>query len=323
MENKTGRLFADLPHLLRIRVDDRVVTMHAKDADQVLQYLEYLVLLIDWRYTLPEDELDRMPLVITYLEEFIELKDTFKQRIAMARDKEARNQAIAEYERLVYCIKHLVRWGLKALVQVLLCAQVDYRDEDLQEALVNITSGMAFTLRPTAAQAAGFLRADLIKRNASHDQVGEFVAEMPDCKDLILAPEYPLREYLRQLQGRQRQSRSNVVTLRPVGRSQDSGREGTTPTYERGTSGPGTSPQVPQMGVDEPGESQDSGPGRGFEPGPGDGLVPDDKHEDLIYFYGRHGDVKRALRLIGVGNQCYRHAAWILEQRGLKAVRRA
>jgi hypothetical protein len=90
------------------------------------------------------------------------------------------------------------------------------------------------------------------------------------------------------------------------------------------------SPEVRTYGMNEPENTQDSGPGldsrsglQDFELGPGDGLVPDLQHNDLAYFYGKHGDVKKALREIGVGNQCYRHAAWLLEQRGLKTVRRA
>ena len=55
-------------------------------------------------------------------------------------------------------MKKIAARGLKVLVQLLMCAQVDYRDEDLQAALINVTSGMSFCVRVSAAQAAGFTK---------------------------------------------------------------------------------------------------------------------------------------------------------------------
>ena len=80
-----------------------------------------------------------------------------------------------------------------------MCTQCDYRDEDLQEALINVTSGMAFCLRVTAATAAGFYQTELLQRNAREDKIGQAVVEMPDCKDLILAPANDLRARLKAL----------------------------------------------------------------------------------------------------------------------------
>lgn len=199
LEHKTSRLFAAVPHLAELVTQAGAVVLHARNEQEVLSHLQQIVALIKYRYTLPESELDRLPLLIVYLEEFIDLKDSFKRRVGQARREEEKAQAQREYDLLVYCIKHIARRGLKAHVQFLLCAQVDYRDDDLQEALVNVTSGLAFCLRPTAAQAAGFYRADLIKRNAIDNQVGTAVVEMPEHKDLVLAPQYDLREKLRRL----------------------------------------------------------------------------------------------------------------------------
>src|SRR5260370_13770234 len=55
---------------------------------------------------------------------------------------------------------------------------------------------MSFNLRATAAQAAGFTRSDLLKRNVEEDKKGQAVVETPDCKDLVLAPEYDLKKKL-------------------------------------------------------------------------------------------------------------------------------
>src|SRR5260370_4794427 len=154
-ENKASRLFANAPHIAKVRVGERVVRLHAHSEQQVLEHLEYLVSLIDYRYNhLSEEELEQQPLVIVYLEQFIDLKDYFKHRIDLA-GKDNNEQARQDYARLFFCIKQISRHRLKVLVQLLMRTQCDYRDEDLQEALINVTSGMAFCLRVTAAQAAG------------------------------------------------------------------------------------------------------------------------------------------------------------------------
>jgi len=204
-EDKASRLFANTPHLAKVRLGEQVVRLHARSYEQVLEHLEYLAMLIDYRYThLSEEEIEQQPLVIVYLEEFIDLKDYFKHRIDTV-GKDEKEQAKRDYTRLLFCIKKIARRGLKVLVQLLMCTQVDYRDEDLQEALVNVTSGMSFCLRVTAAQAAGFYQTELLQRNAKEDKVGQAVVEMPDCKDLILAPAYDLRARLKALEKAERQ----------------------------------------------------------------------------------------------------------------------
>ncbi len=138
-------------------------------------------------------------MLIVYLEEFIDLKDYFKQRVNAVESNE-RDQAKQDYAQLIYFIKKIAARGLKVYVQLLMCAQVDYRDDDLQAALVNVTSGMSFCVRPSAAQAAGFYQTELLSRNAKEDKIGQAVVEMPDCKDLILAPDYDLAARLKALQ---------------------------------------------------------------------------------------------------------------------------
>lgn len=202
LENKTSRLFANLPHIAELMVGEKIVDLHAKTYDEVLERLELICELIDYRYTLSEQELDALPILIVYLEEFIDLKDYFKQLID-AVPEDQKEAAKKKYTRLVYCIKKIAARGLKAYVQMLMCAQVDYADEDLKEALVNVTSGMSFAVRPTAAKAAGFYQNAMITQNAKDDKVGQCVVEMPDCKDIILAPDYDLKARLRALGAKQ------------------------------------------------------------------------------------------------------------------------
>jgi FtsK/SpoIIIE family len=202
MEDMTGRLFSDDPHIVRVLKDGKLIPLHSRSREQVLEHLELIIEIMDYRYTMSKTEQARQPLLIVYLEEFIALKDYFKQRAASATGP-AKEQAKRDYERLVFCIKEIARRGLKVQVQFLMCAQVDYRDDDLQEALINITSGMSFAVRVSAAQAAGFYQSELLSRNAKANKVGQAVAEMPDCKDLILAPEYDLEKKLLALEERE------------------------------------------------------------------------------------------------------------------------
>ena len=198
LEDKTGRLFADLPHIARVRKHGEAVRLHARSYEQVLEHLGYISALIDLRYGMSDEEIERQTLLIVYLEEFVDLKDYFKQRIN-AVESDEKEQAKRDYARLVYYIKKIAARGLKVLVQLLMCAQVDYRDDDLQAALVNVTSGMSFCVRPSAAQAAGFYQTEMLARNAKEDKIGQAVVEMPDCKDLILAPDYDLAARLKAL----------------------------------------------------------------------------------------------------------------------------
>ena len=94
-----------------------------------------------------------------------------------------------------------------------MCAQVDYRDDDFREALVNITGGMSFCVDSSAARAAGFVRADLLKRNVEDDKKGQAVVETPDCKDLVLAPEYDLKKKLLAFE-KERQAQNPTATKR-------------------------------------------------------------------------------------------------------------
>jgi len=199
LEDKTGRLFADLPHIARVRKHGEAVRLHARSYEQVLEHLGYISALIDLRYGMSDEEIERQTLLIVYLEEFVDLKDYFKQRVNAVESNE-KEQAKRDYARLVYYIKKIAARGLKVLVQLLMCAQVDYRDDDLQAALVNVTSGMSFCVRVSAAQAAGFYQTELLARNAKEDKIGQAVVEMPDCKDLILAPDYDLAARLKALQ---------------------------------------------------------------------------------------------------------------------------
>jgi len=181
--------------LAEINIDGRWISLHARTREQVLEYLGHIVAIMDARYKLSEEEVEQEPILLVYLEEFLALKDFFKRRIDQMAGA-AKEAAKDDYARLVFAVSEIARRGLKVKIQYLLCAQVDYRDDDFQEALINVTGGMSFCVRVTAAQAAGFVRSDLLKRNVEDDKKGQAVVETPDCKDLVLAPEYNLKKKL-------------------------------------------------------------------------------------------------------------------------------
>jgi FtsK/SpoIIIE family len=194
LEDRTSKLFASIPHRAMVTLDGKQIVLHARSKEQVLEHLGYLLRIMDERYKLSVREVEQEPIILIYLEEFIALKDHFK---TLAK---AGGQAKKDYEDLVHRIKELARRGLKVYMQFLMCAQVDYRDDDLQEALINVNSGMSFSVRATAAIAAGFKQTELINRNITNNMVGQAVVEMPDCQDLVLAPDYNLEARLRVLE---------------------------------------------------------------------------------------------------------------------------
>jgi hypothetical protein len=195
LEDQTSKLFADLDHIAEVQTDKGPILLHAKNHEQVELYLRLIVETMNQRYKMSKLQIIKEPILFVYLEEFLALKDFFKQRIAWSSGS-AKEQAKQDYARLIFNVSELARRGLKARIQLILCAQVDYRDEDFQEALVSVTAGMAFCVRKTAAEAAGFYNNELLKKNVVDDKVGQAVCQMPDCKDLILAPDYDLKARL-------------------------------------------------------------------------------------------------------------------------------
>ena len=122
-------------------------------------------------------------------------------------------------------------------------------------------------------------------------------------------------------------TQSGAVTKRLDAEMRDSGTSGRVPQgdpktrdmaafqEDRGT-GPEV-PHVPQNGIDAPVELVPTSPA--FVPKEEDKMVPDDLHDDLTYYYAKSKDVKAALHALNLGNRYFRHASWILEDRGLKA----
>ena len=202
MENQTSSLFAHLPHVMTWHG----TKLHAHTPEEVIEQLSLVVEIMKYRYTLPAQERANLPVVLVYLEEFLALKNELKNRINLAKGKakeEEREEAIRAYAQLVLTVNMIALRGLKARIQFLLCAQVDYADKEFREALAMFSIRLSFCVDPDAARAAGFTANDLLAQNADSQQKGEAVVEALGTKDLLLAPDYPLEQRIIELEARQ------------------------------------------------------------------------------------------------------------------------
>lgn len=237
-ENRTGRLFENDPHIVRVRVDGREVPLHARNSEQVCEQLELLVQILEYRASMPVQELRKQPLIVIYLEEFLMLKKELKARAAKYKDARAKEQATTDYERFVYCVNAIAGLGLKLNMQFLICAQVDYRDDDLYEAFANITAGFCFCVKATAAASAGFLQTELLNQNAKNNKAGQCVAETPDGHDLILAPDFDLEQRLLDMEASEHVIYRNQARVNgeiPIYRGGNGAVNGATSGASRGT----------------------------------------------------------------------------------------
>jgi hypothetical protein len=216
-EDQTSKLFAHLPHVMKIQYGNEPVRMYARKDDEVLERLIDLVRIMNKRYEMKKSEIINQPIILVYVEEFLSLKNTFKSRMEKAKakkDEDLKAKSISDHQTLVYCIEELCQRGLKVRIQLLLCAQIEYADDDFKEAMVSVGCGFSFCVRPKAAESAGFRNYPLLKKNAEDNKVGQAVVECPDCNDLVLAPDYPLEERLIELEKAElaSSSPSEVVT---------------------------------------------------------------------------------------------------------------
>lgn len=190
LENKTSRLFADDPHVMVVDTGYKKVKMHARTIEQVAHYLIMLHEMMNWRYTLTDAQLAVLPAVLAYLEEFL----YWKRQLANFVSKDVREQALMAFSGIA-------TRGLKVKVHLMACAQVDYRDDELVEAMAQfIGVNVAFSVKPSAAQAAGFVSSDLLRRNYEARTPGQFVIEQVGGADIGMAPDFDVRAKLAALE---------------------------------------------------------------------------------------------------------------------------
>jgi FtsK/SpoIIIE family len=187
LEYKTSRLFEHDPHVLTIKADYKHLKMHAKDVKQVAEALVCLHDVMLYRYTLTDAQVERMPHVLIYLEEFLYWKKLLGQFVS----PQLREKALAAFAGIA-------TRGLKVGLHLMACAQVDYADDELKDAMAQFLAvNIAFSVKPSAAQAAGFVNTELLKKNYADRTPGQFVVEAVGGADLGVAPEYDVRAKLK------------------------------------------------------------------------------------------------------------------------------
>lgn len=216
LEDQNVNLLADLPHIARWH-DTPLI---ARSEGEVLDCLDDLVVMMNYRYTLTKKEVKRLPIVIVYIEEMLRLKDYYKNAIKTAalQGPEAVKRAKALYTRLIEALNALSGRGLKARIQLFVAAQVDYRDEDLVAAWKNIQFGQSFKVEATAARAAGFNNNELLADNYENGDVGEFVLQYIRLSDLCIGPYFPLEDLVEEWENEQeRKEEEQQSPMQPQG----------------------------------------------------------------------------------------------------------
>jgi hypothetical protein len=210
LEHKTSRLFENLPHVASVRIGQRLLSLVATDPDEVALHFGYLKKELDRRARLPEDDLDREPVLLIYVEEMLSLQYEV--------DPKMLDQMLAHLAVLA------VR-GRKYRMFFLCCAQTDYSTEELRTAQKMFRFRAAGGIDVTAARAAGFMNTQLIKENFQTCEPGQglFVVEFPAFSDIVLAPRYDWKTQLQAQKSPVRETFTGPLVL-PVSSTVNTGR---------------------------------------------------------------------------------------------------
>lgn len=181
LENKTSRLFADLPHILEVPVGrGRMAPLHGKDPDEVARMLGWLKKEIDRRAYLHIET----PLILVYLEEMLSLQYEV--------DEKLKGQMLADLGIIALRAR---KYGIFFLA----CMQADYSTKDLREAKGQFRTRSGFAIDASAARAAGFINNNLIKQNFIAGRPGQYLLEKPGFSQLVLAPLYDVKAKLAEM----------------------------------------------------------------------------------------------------------------------------
>lgn len=179
LEHKTSRLFENRPHVAELRIGNRLVTMVATDADEVAEHLGILKKELDRRAKLSEAELERQPVLLMYVEEMLSLGYEVVEPKLL--------------KRMFADLTILAVRGRKYGMFLLACMQTDYSSEEMKVTQKMFRFRSAAAIDTTAAKAAGFMNAELIKQNFSTGKPGQFVVEYPSFSDIVVAPVFDVK----------------------------------------------------------------------------------------------------------------------------------
>jgi hypothetical protein len=185
LEHKTSKLFEHLPHIAELQIGRKRVDCIATNPDEVAQQLGYLRQELDRRKVLSEHDLAQERFMLIYVEEFLSLRREV--------DPDLLEQMMKDFSILALR-------GRKYGLYLLVAAQVDYASKDLRDAMSQFNVNMSFSVKPSAARAAGFSSNDLLKANFEAKTRGQFVLETTGCNDIFLAPDFDVKAKLRALE---------------------------------------------------------------------------------------------------------------------------
>jgi hypothetical protein len=189
LEYKTSRLFERSPHVAYMQAGRRgKAPAIARDAPEVALWLKWLYQDMEMRYRMSSQQLTQLPYILVYIEEFLGLRRHLKQSPALG-------EAINHFTLLA-------TQGLKAKMSLMVCAQVDYASEELRDAMAQfVGTNVAFSVKPDAARAAGFISSELLNRNYAQKIPGQYVVEATGFTDLGVSPRFDVRQKLHELDG--------------------------------------------------------------------------------------------------------------------------
>jgi FtsK/SpoIIIE family len=187
LEYKTSRLFERSPSVAYLQAGRRGrVPAIARSAPEVALWLRWLYQEMERRYRMSEQQLAHVPYLLVYIEEFLGLRRHLKANAALG-------EAITHFTLLA-------TQGLKAKLSLMVCAQVDYSSEELRDAMAQfVGTNVAFSVKPDAARAAGFISTALLNRNYASKVPGQYVVEATGLTDLGVSPQFDVREKLKAL----------------------------------------------------------------------------------------------------------------------------
>lgn len=199
LEYKTSRLFEQSNHLAIVRDGRRAIPAHAKSFDEIPGMLHLIAMELERRDRLTYDEVESLPHILVYLEEFLNLKKRLK-----TMGGKVLQQFLTDFNTLS-------TRGVKLGVHALVCAQVDYADEDLKESMNQfIGLNASFGVRPQAAMAAGFVNSELLNENYSNRVQGQFVVESFSGADIGAAPNFDVRTKIKELETASRKTTPEI-----------------------------------------------------------------------------------------------------------------
>jgi hypothetical protein len=190
LEDQTCRLFADLPHIVRVpREHGEMIKAIARSAEEIAVHLGELVALMHERIALPLGQSKRLPKILVSIEELPKIKQHLKSQPTMLA-------------QVTKDVTELLMRGLKVGIHLMVSSQDCYSQDELGVMTKHFGGiKMAFSIQPELSRAAGFSHEMLLAENHQTKRCGQFALESPRYATLVLAPQYDVKAKLQSVEG--------------------------------------------------------------------------------------------------------------------------